>query len=93
MRGMAAYPAYRVSVRASVDDLAAKTRADVASHGGVVLVGRRGRQSRQLRRVHAAVRDGYRTHYFSADAGPHLLTVEAVEAAPSRAIGWWGTAG
>lgn len=93
MRSMAAWPAYPIPVKATVDDLVHKTRADVARHGGVVWIGRRGRQARQLRRVQAASRaDAYQAHYFAGESGAHVLTVGPIGPSP-RAIAWWGTAG
>jgi hypothetical protein len=94
---MATYPAYPIPVAWTVDDLIAKTRAAVAEHGGVVWVGRRGRQARQACRLQAAARaEGYPTQYFRDEAGPQILSVFAGGPGPvysPRVIGWWGAAG
>jgi hypothetical protein len=86
-----AYPVYHVSVKAAVADLVAKSRADVATHGGLVLIGRRGRQTTKLRRLMAALRtNGYSAHY-RTDGALHLLEVGPFGPQP-RTVGWWGMA-
>ena len=82
--------AYPVNTALPVASLARKTRADVARHGGVVLVGRPS-QARQLRRLRGELRAaGYEARYWSDGAARHVLTVGRE---PSRVAGWWGAAG
>jgi hypothetical protein len=88
MRKEAAFP---IATDVPVAELVRRTAADVSWYGAVVLIGRRGPQIRHLRRLQAALRAaGYQPHYFSADAGPHLLTVEPPGQKPSQALVWWG---
>jgi hypothetical protein len=79
----------QVSTMASVDDLARKTRADVAEHGVVVLLGQRA-QARKLRRLQAALRaDGYQARYLSDGSAEHVLVVTAPGQEMPRVTGWW----